>query len=121
LDSVRVPSKICDGAAALAGTAKPTLSSTGDAGAVFEKSSSYVRTLRFTLPFPVSGSPGTVAEGAEREAGPREANVANDNSLAKCIGSFMSTKECELGPNSSPTCASSYPEWALGRYPCGHE
>jgi hypothetical protein len=25
--------------------------------------------------------------------GPREANVAHDNSLAKCIGSFMSTKE----------------------------
>ena len=83
LDSVRVPSKICDGAAALAGTAKPVMSSTGDEGTVFDRSSPYVRTLRFTLPVPISGSPGRVTARAERKVGPREANVAHDNSPAK--------------------------------------
>jgi hypothetical protein len=84
----------------LAGTAKPALSSTGDAGEVFEKSSPYVRTLRFTLPLPVSGSPGTITAEAERRAGASEANVetdvainnAHDNSLANCVGSLMSTR-----------------------------
>jgi hypothetical protein len=76
----------------LAGTAKPARSSTGDAAAVFEKRSPYVRALRFTLPLPPSGSPGILRELAERKVAPREANVAHDNSLAKDIGSFMSTR-----------------------------
>jgi hypothetical protein len=84
-DSVRVPSKICDGGAALEGTAKPALSSTGDAGVVFEKSSAYVRKLRFALPLPISGSLETVTAEAERRMG--EANVAHHNILANCIGS----------------------------------
>ena len=50
--------------------------------------------------------PGTVTAEAEKRVGPRAANVTHDNSLLKCTGSFMSTIECELGPNSSPTCSS---------------
>jgi hypothetical protein len=69
----------------LEGTAKPALSSTGDAGVVFEKSSAYVRKLRFALPLPISGSLETVTAEAERRMG--EANVAHHNILANCIGS----------------------------------
>jgi hypothetical protein len=45
------------------------------------------------LPLPFKGSPETVTAEAESRVGPTEANVADINSLANCVGSFMSTRE----------------------------